>query len=472
MADPKILHLINRLSLGPVPGQIQQVENTGIDAYIKAQLQPATIPYSKELKENLEYLDTLFLKPGQVVKALRELEGLGKELKLDRKSMQKIRRNFEEKIFLQATRGRLLRALESPRHLEEMLVDFWYNRFNVFGRNGLNRLFFSSYEQHAIRPHVLGKFRQLLGATAKHPGMLLYLDNWQNTAPNSPGVRGNFKGLNENYARELLELHTMGVDGGYSQDDVVALARIFTGWGLPSPPLNMTDDDGFYFEGDRHDFSDKVFLGKEIKGRGIAEGEEALDMLANHPSTARHISYKLAEAMVSDIASATLRDRPPESLVNKMASRFLETEGNIAEVIDLLLNSSEFWQEKYYNAKFKNPYRFVVSAMRALGKEVDNFRPINGILNQLGMPLYGCITPDGYANTKDAWLNSDTMIRRSSLAVPLAGGLLGRGQPVAAEKLIETLGINFSATTLDVLANSEEEIKAALIFGSPEFMSY
>lgn len=464
MTEPKILHLINRLSLGPVSGQIQQVENTGRDAYLKSQLQPSTIPYSKELKENLQYLDSLFLKPGQIVRELRELERRGRELKLDRKSMEKIRRNFEEKIFFQATRGRLLRALESPRHLEEMLVDFWYNLFNVFGRKGLNRLFFSSYEQHAIRPHVLGKFRQLLGATAKHPAMLFYLDNWQNTAPNSPGIRGNFKGLNENYARELLELHTMGVDGGYSQDDVVALARIFTGWGLPNPPLNMTDDDGFYFDSDRHDFSDKVFLGKEIKGRGIAEGEEALDILANHPSTARHISYKLAEAMVSD--------RPPESLVKRMANRFLETEGNLAEVIDLLLNSSEFWQEEYYNAKFKNPYRFVVSAMRALGPEVDNFRPINGILNQLGMPLYGCITPDGYGNTKDAWLNSDTMIRRSSLAVPLAGGLLGRGEPVAAEKLIETLGINFSPTTLEVLANSEDKIKAALIFGSPEFMSY
>lgn len=464
MSDSNILHLINRLSLGPVPGQIQQVENMGIDSYINSQLKPESIPYSTEFQEKLQYLETLPLKPGEVVRELRRLEGLGKELKLDRKSMRKIRYNFEQKIFLQATRGRLLRALESPRHLEEMLVDFWYNRFNVFGRNGLNRLFFSSYESHAIRPHILGNFRQLLGATAKHPAMLLYLDNWQNTAPNSPGVRGNFKGLNENYARELLELHTMGVDGGYSQDDVIALARIFTGWGLPNPPLNITDRDGFYFDRDRHDFADKVFLGKEIKGRGIAEGEEALDILASHPSTAKHISYKLAEAMVSE--------RPPESLVNSLAGKFLETDGNLAEVINLLLNSSEFWQSEYYNAKFKNPYRFVVSAMRALGKEVDNFRPINGILDQMGMPLYSCITPDGYANTKDAWLNSDTMIRRSSLAVPLAGGLLGRGEAVGAEKLIETLGINFSPTTLEVLANSEGEIKAALIFGSPEFMKY
>lgn len=464
MTQPQFLHLINRLGFGAVPGQLQQVEKVSIESYIQSQLQPEFIPDSTDFIAKLQYLDTLPLKPGQVIRKLRELEGLGRELKLDRKSMEKIQRNFEQKIFLQATRGRFLRALESPRHLEELLVEFWYNRFNVFGRDGLNRLFFSSYEQHAIRPHVFGKFRQLLGATAKHPAMLVYLDNWLNTAPGSQGIRGNFKGLNENYARELLELHTMGVDGGYTQDDVIALARIFTGWGLPNPPLNMTDDEGFYFERDRHDFTDKVFLGKEIKGSGIAEGEKALDILARHPATAQNVAYKLAEAMVSD--------RPPESLVNRLAQKFLETDGNIAEVVNLLFNSAEFWQPEYYNAKFKNPYRFVVSAMRALGKEVDNFRPINGILEQLGMPLYACLTPDGYANTKDAWLTSDTMIRRSSLALPLAGGLLGRGKPVAAEKLIETLGINFSATTLEVLANSEGEIKAALIFASPEFMTY
>lgn len=454
MTDTKILHLINRLSFGPTPGQFEQIKNISIEVYIQGQLKPNSIPYPKVLTQKLEYLDTLPLKPGEIITELQKLQKIGKELKLDQRGLNRIKGRFEQKIFLQASKGRFLRTLESPRHLEEVMVDFWYNHFNVFGRQGLNRLYFSSYEQRAIRPHVLGKFRDLLGATAHHPAMLIYLDNWRSH-------RGK---INENYARELLELHTLGVDGGYTQDDIIALAKIFTGWGLPPNAKRAEDVDGFYFNEKRHEPGDKFFLGQIIKENGIAEGEIALDILANHPATAKHISYKLAQTFVLD--------QPPESLIQTLDRIFLESAGDISEVLKALFNSSEFWQVGTYNTKFKNPYRFVASAMRAIGNEVDNFRPINGILDQLGMPLYGCVTPDGYKNTKEAWLSSDTMIRRSSLAVPLSGGLLGRGKPISAEKLMATLGNNFSAQTRTVIDNSSPELRAALIFGSPEFMKY
>ncbi len=454
MINIKILHLINRLSFGPTPGQVEKIKNIGVETYIKSQLKPNSIPYPKVLTKKLEYLDTLPLTPSEIITKLQQLQQQGKELKLDRRALNRIKIRFEQKIFLQASKGRFLRILESPRNLEEVMVDFWYNHFNVFGLQGLNRLYFSSYEQQAIRPHALGKFRELLGATAHHPAMLIYLDNWQSH-------RGK---INENYARELLELHTLGVDGGYTQDDIIALAKIFTGWGLPPNAKINEDKDGFYFDEKRHEPGDKVFLGQTIKENGMAEGEAALDILASHLSTAKYISYKLAQTFVLD--------QPPESLVKILSQIFLDSQGDISAVLNTLFNSSEFWQTNVYNTKFKNPYRFVASAMRAIGNEVDNFRPINGILDQLGMPLYGCVTPDGYQNTKEAWLDSDTMIRRSSLAVPLSGGLLGRGKPISAENLMATLGNNFSAQTHTVIEKSPPDLRAALIFGSPEFMRY
>jgi uncharacterized protein (DUF1800 family) len=293
--------------------------------------------------------------------------------------------------------------------------------------------------------------------------MLNYLDNWQNTDPNSKKAKGRFKGINENYARELLELHTLGVDGGYSQKDVMELARILTGWGLPNNPKRASDEDGFYFDRDRHDFTDKVLLGKTIKGRGIEEGEEALDLLASHPSTAKFISYKIAQLFVSD--------SPPDSIVKKLSQRFLETEGNIAAVLKTLFNSDDFWDTQYYNVKFKSPYRYVTSVMRAIGT-VSNFKPIDGILNQLGMPLYECPTPDGYKNTQDAWLNPDTMIKRSSLSVPLSKGLLQDSKPVDVTRLSQTLEGLLSANTLEVINNNPDNLKAALMLGCPEFMGY
>lgn len=464
MTEPKIFHLINRLSFGVTPGQIQQVQQMGIETYIKTQLQPQTIPYPADLTEKLNPLNTLVWQPGEVILAEKQTLEQAKNLGLDSKSMIKIKQSFNQKIMQQAKRGRLLRAFASPRQLEEVMVDFWYNHFNVLATKGdLTRQFFSSYEQHAIRPHALGNFRQLLGATAKHPAMLVYLDNWQNTAPGSSGAKGAFKGLNENYARELLELHTLGVNGGYSQKDIIELAKILTGWGLFQPIAKTSTKSGFYFDETRHDFSDKVFLGYAIKSSGINEGEEALNIIARHPSTAQHISYKLAQNFVSDT--------PPDSLVKKLAKTFLDSDGNIATVLQTLFASAEFWQTNIYQTKFKTPYRYLVSVMRIIGT-VTNFEPLDGILNQLGMPLYGCPSPDGYKNIQSAWLNPDAMVRRSSLSVPLSNGLLDDGKPIDANFLASTLENNFSPQTRSVLDKATPNLRGALILGSPEFMMY
>jgi uncharacterized protein (DUF1800 family) len=319
-----------------------------------------------------------------------------------------------------------------------------------------------TYEEQAIRPHVLGKFRSLLEATAKHPAMLFYLDNWQNTAPDSPGARGRYKGLNENYARELMELHTLGINGGYTQQDVITLARILTGWGFPGGRQRANNGSGFYFDATRHDSSDKVFLGQTIKGSGMAEGEQALDILARHPATARHISYKLAQYFVAD--------EPPASLVDQLTKRFQETDGDIKAVLNTLFHSSEFLDPKYYNAKFKTPYQYLVSAIRATDTQVENYRTAAGVLRQMGMPVYGCPTPNGYKNTEEAWLSPDAVLRRISLTAALVSGRFSGKSSVTAQQLATTLGNNFSPKTSQVIAANPEGMKAALILGSPEFM--
>ena len=460
-ADSKVLHIINRLSFGPRPGDIETVKSKGIEAYIQSQLNPDSIAQPQSLTQQLASLETLRMSPVEIMREYGQNPGKKQSQQPNREMLMAVRQQ-RRKVLEQAVDGRLLQAIASNRQLEEVMTDFWYNHFNVFSNKGRDRFLVGSYEEQAIRPHVLGKFRSLLEATAKHPAMLFYLDNWQNTAPNSPGVRGRYKGLNENYARELMELHTLGVNGGYTQQDVITLARILTGWGFPGSRQGSADQSGFYFDPNRHDSSDKVFLGQTIKGGGIEEGEKALDILARHPATARHISYQLAQYFVAD--------DPPTSLVDQLAKKFQDTDGDIRAVLNTLFHSSEFLNPKYYNAKFKTPYQYVVSALRATDTKVQDVRPVAGVLRQMGMPLYGCQTPDGYKNTEETWLSPDAMLRRLTLTTALASGRFSGASPVDAQQLTKTLGNSLSSKTMQVIASNSEQMKAALMLGSPEFM--
>ncbi len=467
--NPKVFHLLNRLTLGIRPGEIDRVQEMGVERYIQQQLNPDAISESPIVTEKLAKLDAVNLSP---VELFQRYNPLNSQLS---PAPNKVLQQQARQVTQQAIEARLWRSIYSDRQLQEVMVDFWYNHFNVYAEKGLDRLWVGAYEQQAIRPYALGKFRDLLGATARHPAMLFYLDNWQNSAPN-PNRNGK-RGLNENYARELMELHTLGVDGGYKQDDVIALAKIFTGWGFKQPGQKVPDGYSFQFNPDRHDFSTKKFLDREIAGTGIDEGERALDLLSRHPSTARQISFKLAQYFVND--------NPPKSLVDKLSKRFKATDGNIKLVLDTLFHSPEFWNRKYYGSKFKTPYQYTISAVRSTGLDINNVKPLNSLLSQLGMPVYGCISPNGYKNTQEAWLNPDSMTRRLNFATNLANGKL----PISAAtttasssvptapmvaidpvKLAATLGNNFSAQTQQAISASNPEIRAALILGSPEFM--
>lgn len=454
--DPKVLHIINRLSFGPRPGEIQRVESIGVEHYIQEQLSPDSLSEPANLTSQLSQLETYNMTPEQ----LAQYASLGPNPTPEaRNAAGKVANH----ILDQAIQARLLRATTSPRQLQEVMVEFWYNHFNVDADKGKDRLWVGSYEQEAIRPYTLGRFRDLLGATAHHPAMLYYLDNYQNRIVGRPDGSGKYTGLNENYARELMELHTLGVDGGYTQQDVITLARIFSGWGIGQ----VTSD--FEFNPKHHDFSDKVFLGHKIKGSGEAEGEQALDILARSPATAHHISYQLAQYFVSD--------RPPATLVNRLTQRYLVTDGNIREVLIALFHSPEFWDQKSYQAKFKTPYQYAISSVRLTGMAVNNTQPITNILQQLAMPLYHCQTPDGYKNTEDVWLNPDAMTRRLSFATALANGNLPllqlpeiKPKPLDPGHLSNALGNSLSTKTQQAIASAPPQIRSALILGSPEFM--
>jgi uncharacterized protein (DUF1800 family) len=346
--------------------------------------------------------------------------------------------------------AKLLRSIYSERQLEEVMTDFWMNHFNVFINKGQpEHYFLTSYERDVIRPHALGKFKDLLLATAKSPAMLFYLDNWQSIGPDSdvakgrPNARpGRFRrgpfgmivyepprarpnqnpqnpqqkakrpsGLNENYAREVMELHTLGV-GNYTQKDVTELAKVLTGWGIEKPQVGGE----FKFNERAHEPGKKYVLGKEFKEDGENEGIKALEMLAHSPATAQFISKKLAIRFVSD--------EPPNSLVQRMAQTFSKTDGDISEVLRTMYSSPEFWAPEAYRAKVKTPFDFVVSAVRASGADVEHAQPLIQQLQKLGMPLYGMQTPNGYSMKADTWVNSAALLSRMNFSLALAGGKL------------------------------------------------
>ncbi|MFK8184773.1 MAG: DUF1800 domain-containing protein [Phormidesmis sp.] len=459
-APHNITHVLDRLSLGASPGDRNRIQNGSLSAYIRNQLNPNVEAEPKGLTDRLTSLPDLARSPVELFDRYAPPQGASPEENQKARLQQvQMLRQFEQ--------ARLLRGLASPNQLQEVMVDFWFNHFNVFVGKRFTMIWAGDYDQSAIRPHALGNFRTLLGATAKHPAMLFYLDNWRSSNP-AKKLRRPFQGLNENYARELLELHTLGVEGGYTQADVESLARILTGWSIVSHRQRGRDNSGFVYANNRHDPTRKVLLGQPISASGQAEGEEALDILAAHPATARHISYKLAQHFVAD--------DPPQSLVKQLSETFLSTDGDIRAVLSTLFESPEFWSPDYSKKKFKTPYHYLLSMARAIGirsLSEDKLKRLSGGMAQLGMPLYRRSTPDGYPQTQAAWLSPDAMLKRVNLAITTVN-LLGEERPKPVpltNQLLDTLGRRqFSAETLEVVNTSPPHLRPALLLGSPEMM--
>ncbi|MGH9512318.1 MAG: DUF1800 family protein [Terriglobales bacterium] len=411
--------------------------------------------------------------------------------------------------------AKLIRAIYSERQLQEVMTDFWMNHFNVFIGKNADRYLLTSYERDVIRPRAMGKFEDLLVATAQSPAMLFYLDNWLSVGPNSDFANGigkrrndNWKrrakrngpvkqakgkrnGLNENYGREIMELQTLGVNGGYTQKDVTEVARVLTGWTLKEP----REGRGFTFDERKHEPGDKMVLGHRIKPSGEKEGLEVLHLLAHHPSTAKFVCTKLAMRFVSD--------DPPPALVDRMSRTFLKKNGDIREVLKTMLHSPEFWAPEAYRAKVKTPLEFVVSAARATDAQIDNAMPLANQLRLMGMPLYGMQPPTGYSMKADAWVNSAALLGRMNFALALTTGrfkgvradtneVLGPTPPTEPQQILAALENGFlagdvSKQTHDTIAARLPEpqiaqrklddaahppnvkIIAGLILGSPEF---
>lgn len=467
----RALHVLNRLGYGPRPGDLEQVERMGVKRYIDLQLHPERIPLPEDLQARLAALPALQMTATQLFDDYGPPSFDRSDSKEER---QAARQRAARELTPQWHMARLLQATESPRQLEEVMTEFWVNHFNVFEGKEWVRYWVGDYEKNAIRPYALGKFRDLLGAVAHHPAMLYYLDNWLSSGAGTPGARGRFKGLNENYARELMELHTLGVDGGYVQADVITLARILSGWTIDVGAMKAGASP-FRFAAQRHDPGPKTFLGKPLLASGYQEGEAALDMLASHPSTARFISTQLVQYFVAD--------QPDPALVNKLSQTFLATHGDIRAVLQALFDSPQFWARSNYQTQFKTPYQFVVSALRAGAIPVRNVKPVNGELGQSGMPLYGWLTPEGYKYSQAAWLNPGALLRRINFAGHLASGkspiarVEGAPAPANAEaapldpqSLLRGLGPAITPATTAQIEAAPENQRAALILGSPDFM--
>jgi uncharacterized protein (DUF1800 family) len=422
-----------------------------------------------------------------------------------------------QRVVAELSMAKVTRAIYSQRQLQQVMDDFWFNHFNVYATKGDDRWLLTSYERDVIQPHAFGKFKELLTATAKSPAMLFYLDNYLSAdpraaqrlameremrqqmrnrrfggpPPNAQAAKKNERGLNENYGRELMELHTLGVDGGYTQKDVTEVARCFTGWTIDKPRQQAS----FKFDDRLHDSDPKFVLGKKIHAGGMKDGEQVIDMLAHHPNTAKFISTKLARRFVSDT--------PPPALVARMAQTFQSTDGDIRAVLKTMIWSPEFWSRETYRAKIKTPFELVVSAARAMGTDVDTPMPLVQWVGRIGEPLYQCQPPTGYSDKADAWVNTGALLNRLNYSLALAGNkmrgartdvasLLGvdsAAEPKAAlDRAVQVfLGGQAGPTTVETLEKQLENpqvlqaklddprkqvnlgVVAGLVLGAPEF---
>ena len=511
--EQQVVHALNRLGYGPRPGDVERVKRMGLHRWIERQLEPERIP-DGALEAALGSFPVVGMSAADLYRDfpppnLRNLQ----RLQAGEMTPQEIRDVFPPErrpsvINAQIQAAKITRAVVSERQLQEVMVDFWFNHFNVYALKGATRWNTPAYEREAVRPHALGRFRDLVVATAQHPAMLFYLDNWLSTRDDLvvPG-RGR-RGLNENYARELMELHTLGVDGGYSQQDVVEVARCFTGWTIDRPQQGG----GFLFRPAAHDRRAKQVLGTVIMaGGGQDDGLAVINLLTRHPSTARFIATKLARRFVTD--------DPPPALVDRAARTFRETDGDIRAVLVTIFTSPEFLSADTYRAKTKTPLEVVASAVRVLDGQVDPSPAGNGAVRAsaaggaltlarqvaaLGAPLYESAPPTGYADVAAAWVNTGALLARMNFALALSQGRLSgvrvdlarplgdvdRGKPAAVlDRVIAALlHGEASARTRQVLGahldspeivrataddrgprNTDVEKLAALVLGSPEF---
>ncbi len=516
-------HLLDRLSFGATPGEVDEVLSVGIERWVEDQLR-GQIP-DPRLARRLRSLDALdlsaielaktFLDPGDLLRqadaqgivdretllGLTESGEKGEPVSAPerRRTIRRLKAWAEsqgyrttKEMLQQLGAQKLLRGVYAENQLQEVLTDFWYNHFHVSTSNPRSRGFVLSYERDAIRPHILGSFRDLLGATARHPAMLLYLDNAKSIAAegmpktfdrteragrrrgfagsrrqgssesrrNGGRRRARLSGLNENYARELMELHTLGVDGGYLQKDVVEVARAFSGWTVLSPGRTRDRAEGlyrrtsagnrrgfvldelFFFRADAHDAGEKVVLGRKLPAnRGIEDGEDVLDLLATNPATARHLSRKLAVRFVAD--------DPPGALVDRLAEVFIQSDGDLERVFRSLLKSPDFWSSEARRQKIKSPFELTVSALRALGAEVADPRGSLEWVMRMGQHLYAYPAPTGFPDSAEHWVNTGALLSRMNFGLQLAGGyvpgvwfdlesLNGKKEPESISDALET----------------------------------
>ena len=538
--EQRIVHVLNRLGFGARPGDVERVKAAGLDNYINQQLNPEKI--SDTVAENrVKDLSVLnmttaelyekYPQPGQLLRQLQARGMLPEDLAEARENRvkgegnakagqmttagempaqtppanplnnEKYRKVIEEyyrennlqrpqRIIAELQASRILRAVYSERQLNEVMVDFWTNHFNIFANKGADRWLLPSFDRDTIRPHAMGKFSTLLQATAQSPAMLFYLDNFQSVSPNANRGGRQRRGINENYARELMELHTLGVDGGYTQKDVQEVARCFTGWTIFQPrggaaAVNaMLGEAGrrnagtFFFQGRVHDDGEKTVLGHKIPaGGGIKDGLTVLDILSRHPSTAKFIATKLVRHFVSD-------DAPP-ALVDRVAAAFTKSDGDIRETLKAIFFSKEFNSTEAYRAKIKRPFELVVSAIRALGAETNGGPGTHQWIARMGEPLYGFQTPNGYSDAAESWVNTGGLLERMNFGLALAGNrvqgtkvnlstLTGDQARVMDESLKLLLAGEISAATRETLLKQLGQKDPAtkvvgLILGTPEF---
>lgn len=434
----KILLVFNRFGYGPRPGDVDRIEKIGLPSYLRQQLSPETIP-DLDVEKQLRDFPTLSMTTSQIMSEFSD-----PDQKLSPEMQKEMFPPYKRpaRLLLELQEGKLIRAISSERQLQEVMVDFWFNHFNVFWGKDADRRMVTSFERDAIRPHALGTFRDLLMATARHPAMLFYLDNWMSVRKDMPqgGAGQGQRGLNENYARELLELHTLGVEGGYTQKDVIEVARCFTGWSIDQP----NKIGSFVFRPLAHDNGEKVVLGHRIApGGGERDGAEVIEILARHPSTATFIATKLVRRFVSD--------DPPYGLVQRVAETFKQTDGNIRSLLVTIINSPEFFAAANYRGKIKTPFEFVASAVRAANGTTDGSPALVAAVAQTGEPLYLASAPNGYPDTAGPWLNSASLLNRMNFLSSLMANQLP-GVRVDLRPLLEGANRRDMSQVLDYLA--------------------